>query len=369
MTVAIITTPLSMPDLLGTAPSDLIPSDAERHDSTLDEARARSARLTAGIVGYAQMRQDIADAFAGRDWLVLGYASWDAYVEGEFGELLAKLDRGERRQAVGDLRGQGMSVRQIASATGASYGTVRNDLAEVSKTAQLPEKVIGSDGKEHPATRPTPKPTPTPEPVETPSTVPAGSGSPSPETEPEHQLSEPVPGLAERVAAVLAGHGNPPFGITIPQIWVKLSDVHSADLPAALAELAEDGRAVVMGHAEGNAPIEQRARWILRPSTPDERIAAVAQIAPEFVQPVETSPKPTLTLVPDADEKRSSEQRDARGLLRRAVEILAPDHDPAGFAATWARQLGSYDEELSVLIRRAHVAIATLDELIEGCGQ
>lgn len=101
-----------------------------------------------------------------------------------------------------------------------------------------------------------------------------------------------------------------------------------------------------------------------------ERIAAVAEVAPEFVKPVEPeAPKPTLRLVPTEDEKRAAVQRDARGLLLRVVEILAPDHDRPGFAETWARQLGPYDAELSDLIRRAREALATLDDLIEGCGQ
>lgn len=276
--VAIITAPPSVPDLLGTAPSDLIPSAADRRDSTLDEARARSARLTDGIVGYAQMRQDIADAFAGRDWFVLGYASWDAYVEGEFGELLAKLDRNERRQAIGDLRGQGMSTRQIAKATGISKDTVHRTL-QAGVSDETPATVTGSDGKQHPATRPTPKPIPTPEPATATTAPVAGSGTTSPEPEAE--------------------------------------------------------------------PERERHLSVVR----------------------ESSPAPTLRVEPSASERQLAEQRDARGLLLRVVEILAPDHDRPGFAQTWARQLGPYDEELSDLIRRAADSISTLDDLIEGCGQ
>lgn len=104
---------------------------------------------------------------------------------------------------------------------------------------------------------------------------------------------------------------------------------------------------------------------------PAARLAAVAEVAPEFVKPVEPEPdpKPSLRIVPTEDEKRAAEQRDARGLLLRAVEILAPAHDRPGFAETWARQLGPYDAELSDLIRRATEAMATLDDLIERCGQ
>lgn len=182
MTAAIITTPISMPDLLGTSPADLMPTDAERHDSTPAEARERADRLRAGIVRYAEMRQDIADAFACRDWIALGYDHWYAYVEAEFGEQLARLDRGERREAVQDLRAQGMSTRQIAKATGIDQSTVVRSLASGDANAS-PEKVTGSDGRQHPAARPKPKPTETPEPAAVPSTAAADSGSTSPEPE------------------------------------------------------------------------------------------------------------------------------------------------------------------------------------------
>lgn len=190
------------PDLLDTAPVDLV-DHATRRDSTPAEARERADRLRAGIVRYAEMRQDIADAWAGRDWIALDYQDWPAYVAGEFGTQLGQLARPERQQAIGDLRGQGMSVRQISSATGASYGTVRNDLAEVSKTAHLPEKVTGSDGKDYAATRPAPKPTQTPGPVAAPTSAPTGPGSTSPE--PGRHLSlvtdAPAPPSPEQVEA------------------------------------------------------------------------------------------------------------------------------------------------------------------------
>lgn len=196
MTAALVA-PSRLPDLLGTSPADLLP-EGDRHDSTQAEARERADRLRAGILRYAEMRQDIADAFACRDWIALGYQSWAAYVEGEFGEQLAQLGRAERQQAVGDLRGQGMSVRQIAGATGASYGTVRNDIAEVSKTAQLPETVTGSDGKQHPASRPTP-------PIETPGwagAVTAPPADPGTTPEPERHLhAVPDPALEAQLAA------------------------------------------------------------------------------------------------------------------------------------------------------------------------
>lgn len=297
MTVALT----ALPDLLGTSPADLIGA-SEHHDSTPDEARQRAERLRAGIVRYSEMRQDIADAFACRDWIALGYDNWPAYVEGEFGEQLAQLGRGERRQAVADLRGQGMSVRQIASATGMPRETVRRDVSGDPNGS--PEKVTGSDGKKYASTRPTPTPGPVGAATETP---PVGPGT------------TPAPAV------------EPPTSSVAPQ--------EPAPVPDPLVAVAAMA------------------------TTPDPQALVAAALSSP------AAPKPTLTLVPTDHEKRAAVQRDARGLLRRVVEILAPDHDPGGFVETWARQLGPYDDELSDLIRRANNALAALDDLISEAGK
>lgn len=171
------------PDLLGTSPADLIDRYApELPTATVDEARERAERVRAGLDSYTRMRQDIADAYAHQDWKPLGYGGWFKYVEGEFGAELRKLGRDERREAVRDLREQGMSTRQIGAATGVSDMQVRRDLAQVRPdvapevspnglpqvrsdyaperpveprpVAPAPEKVTGKDGKSYPAKRP-----------------------------------------------------------------------------------------------------------------------------------------------------------------------------------------------------------------------
>jgi hypothetical protein len=80
-------------------------------------------------------------------------------------------------------------------------------------------------------------------------------------------------------------------------------------------------------------------------------------------------PKPTLRIVPDAAEVLAAEQRDARALLRRIVELAAPSSWKDSDVEAWIKHLGSYDEELSELTKRAADAIAVLDRVIEGCGQ
>ncbi len=91
-------------------------------------------------------------AYAHRDWLVLGYGSWFAYVDSEFGAELRQLSRDERPQAVADLRGQGMSTRQIGAALGVDQATVVRT-PQVMQDASPEQTVTGADGKEYPARR------------------------------------------------------------------------------------------------------------------------------------------------------------------------------------------------------------------------
>lgn len=160
----------------------------------------------------------------------------------------------------------------------------------------------------------------------------------------------------------------------------------------ALAKVPEPERAEVWREAVDRTDgkptakvVSEIAKERVAPETPEPATATTAPVAgsgttspepeaePERERHLsvvrESSPAPTLRVEPSASERQLAEQRDARGLLLRVVEILAPDHDRPGFAQTWARQLGPYDEELSDLIRRAADAISTLDDLIEGCGQ
>jgi hypothetical protein len=61
---------------------------------------------------------------------------------------------------VAHLRTKGMSIRQIATATGLPKSSVARQVDQVSQVGHLPEKVTGSDGKTYAATRPTQIPGP-----------------------------------------------------------------------------------------------------------------------------------------------------------------------------------------------------------------
>jgi hypothetical protein len=74
-------------------------------------------------------------AQADGDHRALGYASWTAYVAGEYAESLAGLSAAARRPAVAALAEGGLSTRAIAGIAGVSHSTVVRDRAQVVQDA------------------------------------------------------------------------------------------------------------------------------------------------------------------------------------------------------------------------------------------
>ncbi len=70
-------------------------------------------------------------ARAASDHASLGYASWTAYIAGEFSGSLAGLNLALRREVVGTLTETGMSTRAIAEVTDVSHSTVVRDHRQV----------------------------------------------------------------------------------------------------------------------------------------------------------------------------------------------------------------------------------------------
>lgn len=138
----------------------------------LSEVEARE--LTDTIRDSANLLWDmIVTAYQGRVWDALGYDTWDRYCNSEFRECRLRLPQEERAEVITSLRGSGLSLRAIASATGHSVNTVRHDLNEVYQTdtpdepieaeivdeptpdrTSLPDNVIGLDGKRYPPAAP-----------------------------------------------------------------------------------------------------------------------------------------------------------------------------------------------------------------------
>jgi hypothetical protein len=120
--------------------------------ATQELARARAARIRAGIQTYLHTLADVSAAYAQRDWTALGYADWQSYVDGEYGAERLRLSPEHRQKAVAELRLAGMSTRAIGSALGVSKDTVARELAGVSSAT--PVEIQGADGKTYAATRP-----------------------------------------------------------------------------------------------------------------------------------------------------------------------------------------------------------------------
>jgi hypothetical protein len=81
----------------------------------------------------------VATAKTEGDWDALGYESWEAYVKGEFGTGLLKLDRAVRRVWSRALKDAGLSTREIAPVVNADQKTVVNDLREENSSGRSTE--------------------------------------------------------------------------------------------------------------------------------------------------------------------------------------------------------------------------------------
>lgn len=115
-----------------------------------DMTRVEATEITGKISDAINVAWElIIEAYQRRAWVALGYDNWDAYTSAEFGHLRLRLPREERQEIVASMREAGMSIRAIASATGASKNTIHGDLSQ-SGTGSV--EVIGTDGKAyHPA--------------------------------------------------------------------------------------------------------------------------------------------------------------------------------------------------------------------------
>jgi len=94
-------------------------------------ARARASRIRLGIADYLDLLATIAKAREEGDHITLGYETWQAYVDAEYGDARLRLAPEMRRKAVIELRLAGASQREIGHTLGVSPGTVNADLARV----------------------------------------------------------------------------------------------------------------------------------------------------------------------------------------------------------------------------------------------
>jgi hypothetical protein len=104
--------------------------DVEQHALSRSEAQALTSEIQRGMRGLQEL---IIKAYEGRAWSALGYATWDAYCDGELAGARPELPRDERRELVSELRDAGMSQRAIGSAIGVARSTVQEDLGQVDR--------------------------------------------------------------------------------------------------------------------------------------------------------------------------------------------------------------------------------------------
>jgi hypothetical protein len=114
----------------------------------LDELTAR--RLTDKIRGTLAVAYELlGEAWAGRAWIPLGYASWDEYCAAEFSDARhVRLPVAQRRELVAAYRGRGMSERAISSGLGVSAGTVHSDVVAIDMQGA---EVVSLDGRRRPS--------------------------------------------------------------------------------------------------------------------------------------------------------------------------------------------------------------------------
>lgn len=127
---------------------------------TVADVRASIKRAKASLEKAAE---EIVWQIEMEGWRTLGYSSWDAMREAEYGEAAFMVPRKQRPELVARMRAKGLTQQEIANTAGVSQRTISGDLN--SNSANDPEAVAtitNSRGQERPATYARTEPTPEP---------------------------------------------------------------------------------------------------------------------------------------------------------------------------------------------------------------
>jgi hypothetical protein len=344
--------------------------------STEQAARARAERIRKGLRDYLETVAEFALAFERADWQVLGYPTWQDYLDGEYGADRLRVPEIHRTQAVATLRQVGMSTRAIGSALGISKDTAAREVAAVAaETDDLPATVRSLDGRERPATRPAPA-----------AQVPA-------------VVVRPIPGPDEQVWIATARKGieahapktktftrcgrSTRTGLTLPAdqahqrhaaTWCRTCWPEEPTRFAAGESEAHDPRdsdSTAGAERRDSAPATQPdpLAGVGADYEPDPaaRIAAVAAVAPEYVRPVEqhtqtaTGTNLTSSPVDGADVDGVAPETPARA-DGGPVDHAAPAPVPPAAASPAAGGTGVTPTPLTLAqIGRIRAALAHLD--------
>lgn len=109
-----------------------------------------------------QLHELLVEAREGSAHIALGMPSWTAFLAAAFADQPLALDREQRRELVGYLAAEGMSIRAIAPIVGVGKSTVNDDLTPTvqNRTVEpepvVPPPITGLNGKTYsrPITQP-----------------------------------------------------------------------------------------------------------------------------------------------------------------------------------------------------------------------
>ena len=241
-----------------------------------------------------------------------------------------QLTQSERGSLVAQLRSRGMSIRAIAKATGINRETVRRDLS--GDTSVSPAEITGTDGKSYASSKPRPV---------------AEERTAGPDRLRwtcfgcEHQFEGAT---GESTCPKCGGFGTNCQVVTdaAPEDLPACppEEGRSAGLPSALSGADESDASVVGDVAADELPDPLAGVGDEYRQDPAERIAAVAEIAPEFVRPAEPDPVALVNaaldqFVPDQNAGTFAWRKDLHAKLKPAhhLTLWIDIDDAAEFAS------------------------------------
>lgn len=94
-----------------------------------DKAMERAQRIRDGFQAVNHLWKEVSAAFHQRDWEILGYQSWNDYLDTEFAQHRVKLPPEDRQEIVGLMREGGMSTRANTATASATLPQVKLGVA------------------------------------------------------------------------------------------------------------------------------------------------------------------------------------------------------------------------------------------------
>lgn len=280
--------------MTGQSLDDPTSTETDAPSLTAEQARELTDRMKSGLT---QIWEIIVVAHRGRAWLALGYASWDQYVQREFGHLNLQPPREEREATVLSLRQAGLGERATAAVTGLSKGTVgsitRSAAQEPGAQNWAPDqtdaleeetgmsgeapRTDGDDGRSYAITRP--------------HVWKSDSAEPAPTTSLDEGADQQVPGQAS-IADELGEDAGDAVAGSVLGMSPEQAGIPVVDIEATEANHREQARRDLREfHASGQAAVPMTIKLAARlsasvvpamgdsPLTDEERVGVISDSA------------------------------------------------------------------------------------------